>query len=229
MEQSTYSSEKDIMFLHTKAAIQHFHGSWKTNKVSLVQLARTLLHLCTAIKASDPYAEYILHQTYEKMQSVMKYFDEAELVIKSEIDSIRGISVKIYTNRHPFKAALNFATPYAYIGARLLFKLDMLLRLLLTLKKMGIREHEAYYYSRFLKEIHQIYTLPRSWQSTGITRQDLVDNTATAQKALFLMGALPQSIIEEPPVLPFGPYRRHSKVPLPMQENNGINGHSLCS
>ncbi|MCD6047027.1 MAG: hypothetical protein K0S08_674 [Gammaproteobacteria bacterium] len=198
-------SNKNILTLHTQAAIQHFSGDWKTRKVYLTQFANMLSRLWEAIKQDDPYAEFFLYRTYDQIQAAMEVISKAEQEATQVLNKIIGMEIQIYTNTAPFKKELHFKTPYAFMGARLLLKVDDTLRLLLTMRKFGIPETTTCNYQNILNELRKTFVIPRQWQKTGVTRLDVVGNTEKAQRAFSVMGELPMVILEKQLQFPFKP------------------------
>ena len=91
------------------------------------------------------------------------------------------------------------------MGAMALLKMDSVIRLILTLRKFGLPDSEEYNYFSLLNALNKAYALPRGWKSLGVTRQDIINKTALAQKAEHLMGELPEVILEEQFDFPFKP------------------------
>lgn len=206
MESVNHFSDQDTIILHTRAAIQRFDGSWSAKHVYLTQFSHMIARIWQATKEGDIYAEYFLYKIYDQIKALIKYFDDAEVIVKDKLlTSMKGMQIKIYTNPHPFKAQLNFKAPYSYMGAMALLKMDNVIRLILTLRKFGLPGSEEHNYFSLLTALNKTYALPRSWKSLGVTRQDIINKTALAKKAEEIMGELPEEILEEQFDFPFKP------------------------
>lgn len=197
---------KITLELHCAQAQLLFHGKWQHGQRGLTQFAKLMSILWHAAKEGDPYAEWYLLKTHDEIYSVKEGFKAIEAYLDGRLQQLRGIEIKIYSNEEPLKKELFMVTPFGFLGAQLLVDFDYIIRKALTLKKLGIHlKPERYDNPSMLRALRKLFSFPSRWHRTSITREDVLANNEKAQKAVMLMGELPDAILHHKLDFPFKP------------------------
>jgi integrating conjugative element protein (TIGR03761 family) len=197
--------------LHTKAAQILFNGGWKFGRMGLKQFAIVMANLVKASEQGDPYAMSYIQKTLEKSQQTKEKLDELEISMQNQLNNIRGFEIELMYNPDPQKEPLIFTTPFPNIVAALIEKVDYLTRQILTLQRLGIMSEEAISINDLMREIQGIYSLPRRWRYTGVTRQDIVENNQIAKRARELIGEPPPETLSKDMAINYLPKTKSNK------------------
>jgi integrating conjugative element protein (TIGR03761 family) len=188
--------------LHTKPARYLFVGDWK-KRFGLQQFAASMKRVCQAAQADDPYAYVVTLNVQEQIAHI----DEEQTQTMRELQAMRerleqrGLRVTLPGCDKPWVTQLQFATPFAYQAACVLGDFDRLVRWSLAFKPMVVGEEAALCqrYREIKRQSMMLYSLPRQWRHTGITRADLLQRNAKAQRVATLLGELPEIFLKSDP------------------------------
>lgn len=181
--------------LHTNVGLLLFNGGWRYGKMGLVQFASRTTVLWRAYKADDPYAELYILKLYEAIEKTKEELKTYETNLETQMKGLRGFKFEIYKNPKPLEQTLQFATPYAYMGAMLVEQVDYLYRQLYTLQRLGMVPKDDISAKLLIRGIRNMFELTREWQYTGVTRKDILEKNENAQKAQALLGEIPAPIL----------------------------------
>jgi integrating conjugative element protein (TIGR03761 family) len=186
------------ILLHTRLAQSMFNYSWQHGKMGLLQFAKLTSTLWKAAHSDDPYADWILVKTYKALfhaQEKMKLLEEQLAV---QLGQLRGITTMPILNASPIPYPLQFSTIFGFMGAALLADADYVLRQILTLKRLGIPVNEDMAsINQVVKHLQDVFSIPRQWRHTGVTRKDMLEHNQKAQEAIVLFGEIPSSILNQ--------------------------------
>ncbi len=185
------------VLLHMRLTQSLFKGSWKHSAMGLVQFARMMTLLSRAVMQDDPYAEWYLLKTYQALFDAKQALKSMELKLNNYFESLRGITVTLITNDQALRFPLRFSTPFGFMGAYLLADVDYVLRQLATLKRIGLSLQQIVTAQALVIHVQRVFTAPRHWHPTGVTRQDVYDETETYKKAKELMGNVPDPVLKK--------------------------------
>jgi integrating conjugative element protein (TIGR03761 family) len=191
------------LILHTAYSQAIFTGAWAENKIGLLQFEKSLQILWTDFEQDDPYAEWQLFKIHDAIQNLKKSMREQEHLLRTQIRNLRGIQIKPFRNTSPFAASLSSTHILVVVTASLIAEIDFIIRQALVLKQMGIIVQGQSRTDSFREQIQKIFEMAEKWQTTGITRQDLLDNTKTAKEIKKKLGDIPEEILHQKVILPF--------------------------
>lgn len=183
------------LILHTKIANRLFSSKWQVGYLGLVQFASAVSRLWQACKLDDPYAEWTLLKLYDDIYDLKDKLQQHEIALQAQLNQLRGLNVSVFTSTSPFKYDLQFQTPFAYLAAILIEQIDYLIRLLLTIKRLGIVPDKRIVINTLIKELQAVFAITFSWQKTAITRQDIHENNEKAQFAEATFGKVPLKLL----------------------------------
>jgi integrating conjugative element protein (TIGR03761 family) len=184
--------------LQTKVAQSLFNGSWKHGRMGLLQFAKVMTALWNAASQDDPYAEWFLLKTYQNLISAREQLNAFEEILSPLLKNLRGIEVNQSITLNPIIYPLTFATPFGFMGAYLIADADHIIRLMLTVERLGIPLNRKDMTIKSVTHIIQeVFSTPRGWKRTEVTRQDLKLNNDKACFARSELGEVPESILEK--------------------------------
>ena len=94
---------------------------------------------------------------------------------------------------------LNFTTPFPYLAAYLIADVDYVFCQLIALQKRGIPCPDPGLSVKQIRgQIQDIFSIPRKWKRTGVSRQDILQNNPKAQEARELLGEIPEEVLKNP-------------------------------
>jgi integrating conjugative element protein (TIGR03761 family) len=186
------------MTLHTRIAQSLFNGSWKHGRMGLLQFAKVMTALWNAYSEDDPYAELYILKTYQNLMEAREKIKSFESVLNPMLSNLRGIEVTECLSTNPTVHPLTFATPFGFMGAYLIADADYVIRLILTLERLGISiNNEEISIKGITKYIQDVFSTPRGWKRTQITRSDIKLNNEKAKLVKEQLGEVPLSILEK--------------------------------
>jgi len=192
-----YLIGEQTLLLHTKIAQSLFSGEWKHGRLGLLQYAKLIKNLWYAVKMDDPYAEWFLLKSYDQIENAKEQLQNYEDVFQAQLDNLRGFQVELFRNPHPVLESLQFATPFAYMGAKLVEQFDYVNRQLFTMRRIGVIPKGNLRHIKLIQQVQKTFRIPLNWHSTGVTRKDIVENNDKAEKARKLMGEMPRRILHK--------------------------------
>ncbi len=148
-------------------------------------------------RLDDPYADWWLVRIEEALEysfeEVTSLYQKAQLLLNAE----PGMHVGLAESLHPIRIPLLFSNPYAYIGARLLIKFDVLARAVLTARHHGFLDRNDAEKKLHLggRAVRRALNSPLGYKNQSTNRNDIKENNARAQKAREFMGVVPEEII----------------------------------
>jgi integrating conjugative element protein (TIGR03761 family) len=208
--------EADTFFIHTLEAARLFvgkavapgeNGRGMAGGKKVGASLRTIWYLSGN---DNPYADYSLIRTVERMDEMRKRLQETVDSMHTEIDKLKrhGLNFSILKNSTPLKVDLGFKSPYGYSVVILISEFDYFVRLLKTMirkslmtdtqgraklheMRHGIRSifEEVVYYARYLNR-DEMRTLSRS---DFLPTAD-ADGKKRVLAATKLFGTLPRDI-----------------------------------
>jgi len=186
--------------LQTRRAQYYFKGGGK-RVVGVPRFARYMLSIWHAAAIGDPYADLLLLRVYEALTSTRQLLKAWQATYEARLMPEAGVNFKLVSTQAPVKFGLHFGTIYGNQAAYLLADFDRLARCLLTLKRVGLESGKSC--DQVLRKagdrIRKVLTLPRIWQETQVTRDEVRKNTARAQTAARVfksLGILPSGVLE---------------------------------
>ena len=186
--------------LKTRIAQQHF--------LALLTFSKKIRTIYRAALRVDPYADLYLLVVERALHSASTLIQEKMQHYHEPFASMRGLQVTLADTQHPLSLPISFTTPYAYLAAKLLLEFDELARCVISLHYLGLPLEEAL--TSLLHKLGQPFrsALDQSkvWRSTGVTRQDIAEQTSLALQARQLMGKLDARVLNKSLRAKLAPY-----------------------
>ena len=154
--------------------------------IGLDGLARYAAQIANSAAAGDPYADLALLRIEALLAETQKMIRSLTGEISAVLDSMPAVEVELAQSVSPVQVPLMFASPYGYLGAYLLADYDELVRTVLTASHCAFIDRSRAFslLLRSGRPVRRIYCLgPTVWRYTGVTREDVVNNTKLAQQA----------------------------------------------
>ncbi len=182
--------------LQTDQAVGLLRGRPKDEKrgpiIGLIGFASQLGPIWTAALENDPYAEwwlYNIEQKIEKCSSELLQFQEE---LTDKLDNLTGLEIEIAKSTSPTRIEIHFTVPLAFLAAQMLTGYDRLSRIYITAKHVGVTDKSiSKKYWAAGSRVRGAFTSGIGYHSTGITWDDLLNNTPLAKKACAKMGEIP--------------------------------------
>jgi integrating conjugative element protein (TIGR03761 family) len=201
---ASYMKAEYTVELHTWQTRDLFFGAWEHGRYGLLQFAKTVYFLTQAFHKADPYAEYFLIETDDRLFKAQQFFETTKKELERQLQLVDEIQIRIYQGQNPMRRSLHFISPLGFVATRLLKNFDTILRIALTLKQLGIfLKPEQYDYQMLYKILRELFEFPSRWQQTNVTRKDILENTPLGKKAKAKMGELPEAILNQEIKAPF--------------------------
>lgn len=194
--------------LHTRDAQFACWGNWKAGAVGLLAFARQIERVWKAAAHDDPCADTCLLTVHQALTQQARQFSQKIEVAENELKNAAGeLELPPFVSGQPAIRELRFNTPYGFMATRLIAHLDYLLRIFLTAKHAGIAMDCSYsdIKQENMTAISEVFALPFVWQESGITRQDIVDETPLARAQQANQGDVPANILNLTKRAPFAP------------------------
>jgi integrating conjugative element protein (TIGR03761 family) len=177
--------------LKTRLAQRYFLG--------LLPFASQMNAIYQASRLDDPYADFYLMKIENALIKTQECLREQSQLYQQQLSNLAGLQMQLADTDRPLSVPIYFATPYAHFATRLLVELDALARCVISLNKLGLPLEKPL--SELLRGLGKSFrsTLGKcnGWQHTGITRQDVVENTPLAIDAKQRMGKLDPRIMNK--------------------------------
>ena len=183
--------------LHTRIAQSLFNGSWRLGKMGLLQFSTVIVNLWNAAKNDDPYADWYLLKTYQSLFEARENLKLIETQLMPYLNNLRGITIGSCISTQPVQHPLQFSTPFGFMGAYLIADFDHVLRQHLMLERIGIPLKENITIKSLVEFVQEAFSVPRRWRQTGVTRQDIRENSIKATHAKEILGEVPISVLNK--------------------------------
>jgi len=189
-----------ILTLQTRQAQRLVAGragtAGKPAIIGLLGFATRLRAIWDGARADDPYADWWLIRIDRALEEAGGALATAAAEANAALARQEGIAVTPGTSVRPVQVPLRFSTPYAYRGAQLVAALDSLVRAILTARHVGLltradTERAIQGAGRWARSA---FASPVGYRLTGLTRADVVQNTARAEQARLRMGEVPEAV-----------------------------------
>jgi integrating conjugative element protein (TIGR03761 family) len=190
--------------IHTRAAHRLFYGRRRDDKqgikpiVGLVRFAINMNQVSDLAAADDPYADAVLIKVEEKLEECKRVISSHVANLEDLLSDTDGITINFHESVEPIKVPLEFKTTYGFLAARTLSQYDKLVRLAQSAMHVGLFFQEDW--ARVVRKsgslIRHAFLLSSSYRFSGVKRDDIAANNATARRAIEQYGELPQIILE---------------------------------
>jgi len=203
--------------------------------IGLFKFAGMLRLIWQGAVHSDPYADYWLLKVDKELHLSQRILTEARQELAGAISALpREVNVTLAISANPVQIVLNFANPYAFIGAYLLGEYDYFARQALTARHIGVVSHTAAekHLSLGGRCLRRAYASACGYRFLGIQRKDIIERNNKARSAHAQMGPIPDDVLDGILVASHSPriYARHDEQSPPsfsmVAEAGGAERHA---
>ena len=172
-------------------------GEGKAPIIGLLGFADRLRLVWQAARADDPYADWWLLKVERALAQSATELTVARSAIDALLVASEGLTVTVAASVKPARVKLLFANPYAYRGAQLLAAYDGFARRVLSAQHVGLLNRDEAERRLHLgaKPLRRAFGSVLDYRFLGITRSDVLQQTAKGQGAAAAMGELPPEIL----------------------------------
>lgn len=165
--------------------------------IGLVRFGMLLKRIWGSAASDDPYADWFLIQILDAIESARSTILQFQKETTELLNARTGVEISIAHSRQPVRTPLSFASPFGYMGAYLIADFDELVRALVTARHVGLmsRDRSEQIINTGARPIRHAFTLATGWKYTGLTREDLKQDTQPARVAAVAMGQLPADVV----------------------------------
>ena len=173
-------------------------GEGKPAIMGLVGFAERLKVLWQAIRSDDPFADWWLVKVEDSIGDVRSQLHRLQEQLQAVLISVECFEVTFAQSSRPQRVSLQFANPYAFRAAQMLADYDRMMCAWMTVRHLGMAlpTEIAEQVSGSGRWLRRVFALPQSYQYLEISRNDIHQGTARAEKARECMGDLPQEILD---------------------------------
>ena len=173
-------------------------GEGKPAIMGLVGFAERLKVLWQAIRSDDPFADWWLVKVEDSVADVRSQLHRLQEQLQAVLMSVECFEVTFAQSSRPQRVSLQFANPYAVRAAQMLADYDRMMCTWMTARHLGLAlpTEIAEQVSGSGRWLRRVFALPQSYQYLEISRSDVHQGTARAEKARECMGDLPQEILD---------------------------------
>jgi integrating conjugative element protein (TIGR03761 family) len=184
---------------HTRNAQFMLFGRLNESQ-SLLRFDRLVKKIRDAASRDDPYADWILIHIYNALIKTQRAFNEIETQYRARLQSEEGIKFDPAKTLQPMTYQVDLNTRYGCMAARLITTYDRIVQCVLA----GDVLEGALDYSRkeifeeILEQLKDVLNKPKLWRTTKVTREDVLNSTPIAEKAIRTfshLGKLPDEIL----------------------------------
>lgn len=181
-----------------------------TGLLGFANLLRVIWH---GAIGDDPYADWWLVKVDQALVLATEEIAGTKAALDERLASTEGLDIDAAASVKPTRVKLQFANPYAYRGAQLLAAYDGFARRVLSARYVGLltRDESERLLHQAAKPIRRAFSSALGYRFLAITRSDVDRQTAKAEQAAALMGALPQEILSGEVRAELAPMRSESK------------------
>lgn len=199
--------------VHTHQAQRLVWGRRRTARKApisgLIAFASAVNTIWQAAERDDPYALWWLTKIETGIEQCRSHLNDqlneaAYLYPDAEI-----LEVGTAESEQSYRIRLAFSNPYAYRAAHMLGEYDVMVRTCYTLIFVGAGEPAELQtiVARAGRHIRRVLAIPQGFKVCAIDREDIHQDNQRAQRAVELMGPLPEDILtgeKRPVFLPAG-------------------------
>ena len=200
--------------VQTRQAHQLIYGREGTRAqapiIGLVGFAERLRIIWQAAREDDPWADWWLIKVCDAMDAagdcIRNWKQDLDHLLQQQA---AGMEVSLAESLRPCRVLLQFASPYAYQGARLLAEYDALVCRVLTASHVGLVDGGTRdeLLSNCSHKLRAAFMIPQNFRLTGVDREAVRGNRDESRRARKAMGEVPEDIVRGERCAPVVPRR----------------------
>jgi len=187
--------------VHSHQALRLIWGRRRTAQKppisGLIAFASGVNAIWQAAEGGDPYALWWLTKIEAGIEQCRAYLNDQFEEIGYLYPDSEILAVDTAESEQPYRVRLAFSNPYAYRAAHMLGEYDVLVRTCYTLTFVGAGEPAELQtiVARAGHHIRRVFAIPQRFKACAIDRDDIRQDNQRAQRAVQLMGPLPEDIL----------------------------------
>lgn len=187
--------------VHSHQALRLIWGRRRTAQKppisGLIGFASAVNTIWQAADGGDPYALWWLIKIEAGIEACRAHLNDQFDQTGYLHPDAEILEVGTAESEQPYRIRLAFSNPYAYRAAHILGEYDALVRACHTLKFVGAGEPAELQtmVARSGHQIRRVFAIPQRFKVCAIDRDDLRQNNQRGQRAVQLMGPLPEEIL----------------------------------
>lgn len=180
--------------------------------LGLIGFAERLKVLWQGAREEDPYAHWWLLKVDRSLKQGRQCIEESHGLYKRVLEQECALEVSTATSTKPQQVVLQFANPYAFLGAQMLAEFDRLICTQLTLDHIGwvVSPNLVQSITAAERKIRSAFLVPQGYHYLGIDVAAVRQGTKKAQRALEKMGEVPEEILRGEHKAPLAPKRKRT-------------------
>ncbi|MCP3665642.1 MAG: TIGR03761 family integrating conjugative element protein [Gammaproteobacteria bacterium] len=165
--------------------------------IGLVGFADRLRVIWQAARDDDPYADWWLIKVDEALDHARDVLSQHQKELDDRLAQTKAMEVAVAESLRPYRIQLQFANPYAYLGAQLIAEYDTLVRTVLTCRHVGQMDDGSAQtiINHCARKIRGTFVVPQRYRLLGVDRKYLQRSSEKDPRALSLMGELPEDVL----------------------------------
>lgn len=177
--------------------------------IGLLGFAHLLRPVWEGARTDDPYADWWLLKVHDALEQAHQALADEQATQARHLAALDAIEVHPAQSTQPIRMPLQFSNPYAFRAARLVADYDTLVRNALTARHVGLvtRDEQERVLQLSGRRVRRAMVSPLGYRFLGLTRRDLEQATANAQRAREAMGELPAEVLNGTRRAPHAPVR----------------------
>lgn len=163
----------------------------------LIAFASAVNTIWHAAEGGDPYALWWLVKIEAAIGQCRAHLNEQLDETAFLYPDAAMLEVDTAESEQPYRTRLAFSNPYAYRAAHMLGQYDTLVRTCYTLTFVGAGDPAELQtiMARAGHQVRGVFATPQGFRACAINLNDIRQNNQRAQRAIELMGPLPEEIL----------------------------------
>ena len=184
--------------------------------IGLLDFGRRMKLLWLSAQADDPYADWYLLRIEASINEAKSVIVEKKQWLDEVLNAMDGFDVGIAHSLEPIQISIVFQNPYGYMGAYLVSDYDALCCSVFTASHIGLidRKMANSIMAAAGKSIRRTFDLVAQWKFTGVTREDIHNQTPIGTRAIETYGECPEPVLDKTKRANISPEIREKPKPV---------------
>ncbi len=165
----------------------------------LLDYARRTRLIWLSVIANDPYADWQLIKIEQCLSEAKLCVRDINHSVQQQLDSLQGVHIESAQSLDPVTVDLNFQNPYGYLAAGLVSNYDQLACSIFTATHVGVLNKKRGFQmlNQAGSKIRRLFSATYEWKYTGVTREDIKNQTQNGKRAIESMGECPPDVLAQ--------------------------------
>lgn len=204
-----HTPQADELFTGKRSAVQGDKNLSSKSYMGLIGFAGKTMHIWTAAREDDPYADLLLIRIEEEYDELVKLVESTQQHVNALLESLDGIEMNPAVNVAPVAHELKFICPWAYRAASLLSRYDRLVLDGVTCRRVGLVFGDDWFKTIVepARRMRRWFSLSKQWVNTGVKRSNIVAGDGVATRAAEIYKSKFPGMLNLPEAVLFGQRR----------------------